>query len=304
MRLARLAHVYQSVVVNEYDFLSRGGYLQVCTGVRKAVHDRNGDWDEIEVAVHRPVRPLTDHREKQLFLRKVEVMTNADHPACLPILACDTPADGNFSIVTERMTGSLQMIINDAPRGMAPPGWNATTKSIAALGIAAGMAHLHAKHIIHQGLSAGNVLLDSDLRPRVAGFGLAKILTPGKPPELEAGVGVFPYMAPEIWREEEYGFPVDVYAYGILLYQILTDTNPFPAIGPDELRNKVCDGERPKIPAWVARFYSDLMERCWKPVPAERPTFTEIIARADEFQLDGCDEGPFDEYKSEILKLG
>jgi serine/threonine protein kinase len=71
-------------------------------------------------------------------------------------------------------------------------------------------------------------------------------------------------MAPELHMgDDDYGFPVDVYAYGMLLYVMLTDIWPFQRLNSYALGKAVAGGDRPAIPLFINDWYRELIQRCW-----------------------------------------
>jgi TPR repeat protein len=112
----------------------------------------------------------------------------------------------------------------------------------------------------------------------VADFGLSKFVDPGATLMQTMRGGTLPYMAPEIFETSEYSFPVDVYAFGILVYVCVTLMAPFAgqanalAIGRD-----VAAGKRPKLPDWIYPAWTGLIMSCWDQDRKQRPTFEHIV---------------------------
>ena len=187
-----------------------------------------------------------------------------------------------FTIVTEYMrSGSLW----DNLRKL-----NSHQKTIIAIGIAHGMRYLHSRNIMHRDLKSANILLDNWCWPKVADFGLSKILTDQEPESVE--VGTPHWMAPEIFRSQTaYGLPVDVYAYGMILYEMLMEQLPFCELERNGrldgamIKQAVLTGKRPEIrKEFELTPIVSLIRDCWKQDPKERPSF-ETIYEMFEFQI-------------------
>jgi serine/threonine protein kinase len=102
-------------------------------------------------------------------------------------------------------------------------------------------------------------------------------------------VGTFLWMAPEVFRgDQNYGGAVDVYSYGVILWELATRQTPWSDIVRDDLPRleffRVFNmalqmGRRPGIPVCVATAYPDyvkILERCWAGDPGDRPLFPEV----------------------------
>jgi serine/threonine protein kinase len=111
---------------------------------------------------------------------------------------------------------------------------------------------IHSHSVIHWDLKTENVLLDSDFYPHVANLGLSKIMPMGeeqvkKAVQMTMGVGTLRYVAPELFEEgtDPYTTAVDVYAYGMFLYELCTAVKPFEKKGEEKrfvLSNHIVDG--------------------------------------------------------------
>jgi serine/threonine protein kinase len=303
MSLSLLNRMMKHVQFDDKTKLGQGNFGDVFLGTRSAYKGPVTSWPEIDVAVKRTKSPLRGQKEKQTFMSEIEVLSKLRHPACLSLIAFCMPGSGMYHVVTEKMDVGLDKIVDQATRGASPDGWDDTAKSIVALGVAAGLGYLHSKNIIHRDVKPGNILLDSKFHPRVSDFGFAKIIPPEEHIKMTTGIGTPVFMAPEILKGDDYSFPVDVYAYGMMLFVILTNSYPFPELKDYFFSEKIINGGRPTIPPYVSDYYRELIGACWDPSPAHRPTFAQIIEKADDLMIGTCDAREFDDYKCDILKL-
>jgi serine/threonine protein kinase len=89
-----------------------------------------------------------------------------------------------------------------------------------------GLAHLHSQSIVYRDLKPGNILLEADGHIKIADFGLSKKFKRG---EIRAKTfcGTPVYMAPEIIERQPYSFPVDWWALGVIMFEMMTGDPPF-----------------------------------------------------------------------------
>lgn len=171
--------------------------------------------------------------------------------------------------------------------GIPPQEWNGTKKYINLLGICDAMRYLHEQGILHRDLKPLNVLTDSNYYPRVCDFGLSKCfsksLSQGVQVSMTGQIGSPIYMAPELFEDEHghFGTGIDMYAFAILMYEVVTEVTPFmengKSIGLMTLSRKLSNGERPKITSNVTEKMKQLLERCWSGNPNDRPSFKEVF---------------------------
>ncbi|CAN6199275.1 unnamed protein product [Urochloa humidicola] len=122
--------------------------------------------------------------------------------------------------------GSLDNFLFDDTRGNALD-WEQQYNII--LGIAKGILYLHedsSMRIIHRDLKANNILLDDDMEPKIADFGLARLLEEGHTESRTARiVGTFGYMAPEYAMHGNVSPKIDIFSFGVLTLEIVTMRN-------------------------------------------------------------------------------
>jgi serine/threonine protein kinase len=212
------------------------------------------------------------------FNRDVEVMASFRRPAVLglrgysPVYVDTDPGGG---IVVDYMKwGKVGDLMELERKGRAPRGWDLTHKLIVLFGAAVGMRALHENRIVHNAFGDQAVLVNENFEPKVSRFGRAVYFDTEKCAFKRTNYPL--YMAPEIVRGE-FGFPVDVYAFGMLAYQMVTGIDPTPEVDADTFRSGVVEGERPAIPTTTPRGFAELIERCWHQDPKQRPTFDDIV---------------------------
>mmetsp|Transcript_6425 Transcript_6425/g.12701 ORF Transcript_6425/g.12701 Transcript_6425/m.12701 type:complete len:355 (-) Transcript_6425:52-1116(-) len=157
-----------------------------------------------------------------------------------------------------------------------------------ALEVAKGCAFLHGKNppIIHRDLKCANVLVGDDLKGKINDFGESRHVG-GEEEKTMTQVGTPHFMAPEVFSTEledkYYGKEVDVYSYGMLLIEIFYDGRIMKAFkkgwGQMVIMSRIMKGWRPdlKLVREEDEELADIMGKCWKANPEERPTFKELI---------------------------
>ena len=141
--------------------------------------------------------------------------------------------------------------------------------------VAEGMRFLHSNGIVHRDLKTMNILLDDKDIAKIADFGLVGIIKEGE--GLKGGVGTPHYTAPEILEKKRYGPKVDVFSFGVILWEMATRQIPYrEKTYQDIYEHVVTRGWRLPGSSAIAEPMFDLIKRCWSANPNERPDFNEI----------------------------
>ena len=206
------------------------------------------------------------------FYREIDILSKCKHPFLLGFLGFSTKRP--YILVTEYLPGGS---LYDALR-WKDKSLTGTQKTIIAMCIANGMQRLHKLKIVHRDLKSLNILLDANLLPRVIDFGLSAQLEESRKEEfLTISVGTPHWMAPELFESQPYTNKIDVYAYGMLLWEILTQQTPYPGKSSSQIMYDVCNKQkRPPIPMRTPSALKALINQCWAQDPNDRPTFKEI----------------------------
>ncbi|PRP85743.1 putative leucine-rich repeat receptor-like protein kinase [Planoprotostelium fungivorum] len=148
-------------------------------------------------------------------------------------------------------------------------------------GIALGMYHLHQEKVIHRDLAARNILLSKFLEAKVSDFGLSReTQTVDTAAQTQTNVGPLKWMAPEAMRDRIYSQATDVFSFGVTVWEILTEQDPWTDLTPMEAALKVItDKERMKIPDGIKFWIDKLIRDCWEEEPSRRPLFPQICER-------------------------
>ena len=253
-------------------------------------------------------------RDQIMFLRESLILHKLNHPAIIKFKGInfhsfEEPPQLEPTILTEYIpNGSLKQILDKEKNCIADPNWSPTKKYICLLGIADAMRYLHKAGILHRDLKPQNVLVDSDYYPRVCDFGLSRIfansLTNSMQLSMTGKLGTPIYMAPELLLDEDhYGPAVDVYAFSILAYEIVTGKEPFESNGKrptlKNLFKNIISGGRPEFTRGVPDNMKDLITQCWSQNACDRPSFDEIFPKLStdfSYSEESVDEDEINEY--------
>jgi len=160
-----------------------------------------------------------------------------------------------------------------------------------------GVIHLHLNHLIHRDIAARNFLIHEDGRVLVADFGMSRELEVDKGGVTKSNVGPLRYMSPEQMGRCRYSEQSDVWAFGILLWEIETGGEkpygtdmPLPQIAMAVVRENL---RLQPPPNCIPGFYETCMAPCWAHAPADRATMSELHAALLTIQ---ANVGRLDEY--------
>jgi serine/threonine protein kinase len=119
----------------------------------------------------------------------------------------------------------------------------------------------------------------------ISDLGLCRPVNDEKPSEEICGI--MPYMAPEILRNCPYTKAADIYSFGIIMNEFLSEEIPFKGIPHDHLLTlDICDGIRPRISKDIPKLFADLITKCWDAEIENRPTSKELFLILSKLQFE------------------
>jgi serine/threonine protein kinase len=143
------------------------------------------------------------------------------------------------------------------------------------LGIVFGMRHLHSEHILYRSLSPETIRSDEQGHIRLESFSASETCFSGSS---SGSVQAPAYTAPEQYEEGEYTSAVDVYAFALVLYELLSRHSVCDrGLPPRQIMYQSVCGQMPEIPESVKKPYKSIIVKGWQVSPQDRPTFDEIF---------------------------
>jgi len=205
----------------ERDLLGRGGMGDVYRGL---------DSHTGQIVAIKALKPETVASDPDVvarFVREGEALRQLNHPNIVKMVDA-VEEDGRHYLVIEYVGGgSLRDLLDQQRPGIPMPGLPIPRVVEIALEVADALTRAHHLGIIHRDLKPSNVLLAEDGTPRLTDFGIAHLA--GQPGLTETGLvmGTVGYLSPEACNGETLDVRADIWAFGVMLYEMLAGERPF-----------------------------------------------------------------------------
>uniref|UniRef100_A0AAX7TIY1 Mitogen-activated protein kinase kinase kinase 12 n=1 Tax=Astatotilapia calliptera TaxID=8154 RepID=A0AAX7TIY1_ASTCA len=149
-----------------------------------------------------------------------------------------------------------------------------------AMGIAGGMNYLHLHKIIHRDLKSPNILITYDDAVKISDFGTSKELS-DKSTKMSFA-GTVAWMAPEVIRNEPVSEKVDIWSFGVVLWEMLTGEVPYKDVDSSAIIWGVGNNSlQLPVPDSCPESFKLLLRQCWNCKPRNRPSFRQILLHLD-----------------------
>ena len=273
--LARIPRIGKEDLVTDR-VLGTGQFGKVLKG-RLTITDEDGVPGEIDVAVKCLMHP-DDESSTEDFLKEVVMMYQLDHPNVIKLLGICTEYE-NYMIVSEFMAhGNLRDFLMNRE-----PILSLTDKLYICYQVVCGLEHMVSQSIVHRDIAARNCLVGPNLVVKVADFGLSRSLAMSNYYKKVGGQVPIRWMSPESLKYGKYTPESDVWAFGVLMWEVYTEGHfPYSGYSNEEVQSMLENGFKLHVPPHCTEDVSVLMQATWETDPANRPTFRTIRCRLNQ----------------------
>lgn len=262
--------------------IGKGGTSQVYRGSLP-------DGKELAVKILKP-----SEEALQEFVMEIEIITSLNHKNIISLFGFCFENNNLLLVYDLLPRGSLEENLHGGKKDPIAFGWNERFK--VALGVAEALHYLHNHSIhpvIHRDVKSSNILLSDDFEPQLSDFGLAKLSSTSSQITCTDVAGTFGYLAPEYFMYGKVTDKIDVYAFGVVLLELLSGRKPISNEQPKGQESLVMwakpilnGGKVSKLldPCMGSNYNRDQIERmvlaatlCIRRAPRARPRISLIL---------------------------
>ncbi|KAM6570470.1 hypothetical protein CsatB_018455 [Cannabis sativa] len=235
---------------------------------------------------------VTSHQGKSQFVAEIATISAVQHRNLVKLYGCCIEGEKRLLVYEYLENKSL----DQALYGKKSLNLNWSTRFDICLGIARGLTYLHEEsrlRIVHRDVKSSNILLDSDLIPKISDFGLAKLYDDKKTHISTRVAGTIGYLAPEYAMRGHLTEKTDVYAFGVVALEIVSGRpNSDSSLGEEgaflldlawDLHEK--DREIELVDSKLSEFDAEEVRRtigvaflCTQTSPVARPSMSRVVA--------------------------
>ncbi|MDI6808876.1 MAG: protein kinase [Candidatus Eisenbacteria bacterium] len=178
-----------------------------------------------------------DPEAKQRFVQEAQTASSLDHPSICTIHEIDETPDGRMFIVMPLYRGETLSMRISRGRLELMDALDITEQ------IARGLMRAHGQRIVHRDIKPANILVTQDGQVKILDFGLAKLTGQTQITRAGSAVGTVSYMSPEQLRGEEADGRADIWALGVLIYEMISGRHPFRDEYPEAIMYSILNQE-------------------------------------------------------------
>jgi serine/threonine protein kinase len=235
--------------------------------------------DGMLVAVKSPLLSKLTERDFKKFIDELSINASVRHPNCVAVIAACQDRSDPMYVMDWVSGGSLYEMLGRVPH----PPMHVRLRN--AREVASAVQYLHQRFITHGDLKSLNVMLTSDFIAKICDFGAAiqRLNSAMSMKSSHSMQSTIQWCAPEIFENVPPNPTTDMYALGVILWELAFCEAPFQLVNPSVLMQLIMKGLKPEIPnplppcaAGFPPAYFDIMQRCWETDPKLRPTARDV----------------------------
>jgi Janus kinase 2 len=217
------------------------------------------------------------------FNKECAIMKQLRHPNIVLFMGscCQPPS---LLLVTELLDrGSFFDIYHKSSQPVSVVDHLMLSMNIA-IDMCKGMGYLHNLNpqVIHRDLKSQNIMLDEKWTTKIGDFGLSRFKDAGKTMSM---CGSPLWVAPEVLRGEMYGVGCDIFSFGIIMWETLAWSEPYPDMSSNDVMSGIAAGTlRPEQPSVCPSSIFALLEESWSEDPDMRPPMEDLVFRFEEIK--------------------
>ncbi|MCZ6765323.1 MAG: serine/threonine-protein kinase [bacterium] len=187
------------------------------------------------------------------FLHEAKAVSKINHPNVVTLLDIEQQGASNYLIMEYVDGPSLRALLADGP---------IESKRVLEItrDIARGLGAAHALGVIHRDIKPENVVLDAEGRAKILDFGVAHLVDQTSKTRRGSLIGTLPYMSPQQIQAKPVDLRADVYALGVLLYEMLTCKLPFDGKEEEALIFQILNLTPPRLEETITGLPAGLQE--------------------------------------------
>ncbi len=220
------------------------------------------------------IQLMGDENLKNRFYREAKILAELNHPNIVQVYELKEYENLCY-IVMEYVEGESLKHVIESKKPLST-----ISKLEIVRQIASGVSYAHSKGVIHRNLKPANIIIREDGVTKILDFGVAKLKTSSITSKGSV-LGTIAYMAPEQLKGEQIDERVDIFAIGVIMYEMFSYKKPFNATGITEVMYKIVN----KMPDYIPRANKDINYIIFKSLaknPEERYKSAEQLMEAVE----------------------
>lgn len=227
---------------------------------------------------------------KIFFIREIKILHFLHYKPFVKFIGFSYHGIDSYDGITILMNyleeGSLSDLIKASKNSVCTKVYTDTHRQNILIRIAYGLKILHQNSIIHRDMKPENILIDSDYNSYLTDFGLSKFYDIFNSTAQSMQYGTTKYMAPELISGIEYNIKVDIWAFGLIMYEVIYEKDPYqkffaknPSYTRHQLENYILECNKPPFPEETNENIKKLILQCLSENGSDRPSSTTIFRK-------------------------